>query len=306
MIDSSQRASRGNAWDTCPICESSAALEGNVVSCSECGLSLTVLDSDGMAAGTDSDLIEYPESGHALLLEVEEQSFWFQHRNRVLAAVLQRYPPSGTIWDVGGGNGFQARHLQSEGHEVVMVEPGPVGCANAHARGVRRIVRSTLEELSLPTGSLAALGYFDVLEHLETPRPLLEESLRVLREGGRVYIAVPAFNWLWSQEDVYAQHKRRYTAKALRQDLMEAGFEIDYLSYYFLPLVAPIFFLRALPFRLMPGKSPAESRFTPSEHSRGGFARAALDYFLDREHRSLMRGARGRFGSSILCVGRRP
>jgi SAM-dependent methyltransferase len=265
-----------------------------------------VLDSGVLARHVDPKLIEYPESGHTSIVAVEDASFWFQNRNRAITAVLRRYPPPGPIWDVGAGNGFQARHLEREGYPVVVVEPGPDGCANARGRGVGTVIQSTLEALFLPSGSLAALAYFDVLEHLESPGPLLEESLRVLRAGGRIYLTVPAYNWLWSHEDVLAQHKRRYTAGALRELLQSAGLDIEYLSYYCRPLLLPIFLLRTLPYRLLRRKAPAEGTTRSHQHAPPAPARAVLDHLLARECRVLENGSERRFGASLICVAHRP
>ncbi len=71
---------------TCPVCQEAVRLEGRRLHCSGCGVDLRVLDSGVMASCADPGRIEYPESGNALCLAVEESSFWFQHRNRVIAA----------------------------------------------------------------------------------------------------------------------------------------------------------------------------------------------------------------------------
>jgi SAM-dependent methyltransferase len=308
MGDDSRIQDAGGAEiaSTCPVCGRGAVVEGRRVLCGACNLDLTVLDSGVLARSVDPRTIAYPESGNALAMEVEDESFWFRHRNRVITALLQRYPPAGPIWDVGGGNGFQTRHLERAGYDVVMVEPGPVGCENARGRGVGTVIRSTLEELALPSHSIAALGYFDLLEHLEDPHPLLHESLRVLRSGGRAYLAVPAYNWLWSHEDTFAEHKRRYTARTLSDVLGLAGFDVEYLSYYFRPLVIPVFLLRALPYRMSKRKGSEKDSFNPGEHTPSGLARSLIDHLLEREHRWLASGSRRRVGASLLCVARRP
>ena len=95
--------------------------------------------------------------------------------------------------------------------------------------------------------SIPAAGLFDVLEHIQDDRGALTNLHRVLQPGGRLYIAVPAYNFLWSGEDDHAGHFRRYTLNLLRQRLVEAGFTVDYGTYFFLILLLPVFLLRALP-----------------------------------------------------------
>ena len=47
---------------------------------------------------------------------------------------MRRFPPPGTVFDVGGGNGFVTLAIQNAGMDAVLVEPGP--------EGVRIIARS--------------------------------------------------------------------------------------------------------------------------------------------------------------------
>jgi SAM-dependent methyltransferase len=61
-----------------------------------------------------------------------------------------------------------------------------------------------------------------LLEHLEDPEPLMEQTLRVLKSGGRLIAMVP--DWI-SQMGIYYDdhtHRRPYTAVGLR-DLMNMG-----------------------------------------------------------------------------------
>src|ERR1700751_5854874 len=59
--------------------------------------------------------ISYPEDGNEACFTVEGSSFWFRHRNDCILHALKCYPPSGTFFDVGGGNGFVADALQNAG-----------------------------------------------------------------------------------------------------------------------------------------------------------------------------------------------
>ena len=70
--------------------------------------------------------------------KVEEESFWFQHRNRVIGTLVSNFPPPRLFFNVGGGNGVFAMELQRLGVPTVLVEPGPDGARNAKQRGVNR------------------------------------------------------------------------------------------------------------------------------------------------------------------------
>ncbi len=114
-----------------------------------------------------SQNISFPASGHADCLEIEEHSFWFRHRNRVIIEMIRAYPPTGPVYDVGGGNGYVSLGLQNAGFPVVLVEPGAGGVKNARARGIMSIIPTTLQDAKLPDHSVDAVSIFDVLEHIE-------------------------------------------------------------------------------------------------------------------------------------------
>lgn len=260
----------------------------------------------GAGGGASVHEVAYPEEGNELTMLVEDASFWFAHRNRVIASLLDRFPVDGTLWDIGGGNGFQAKFLEDRGTSVVMVEPGPAGCRNARRRGVRNVVEGTLQALRLPAGALAAVSLFDVLEHLVDPAAMLAECRRVLRPDGRLYITVPAFGFLWSDEDVYARHQRRYTAASLAREVTGAGFRLEWESYYFQFLLLPVFLFRTLPFRLTPWtRDHRGESMDPTEHTPSRRALAVMNALLGRELEHIRRGRRRRFGTSLVAVASR-
>ena len=39
---------------------------------------------------------------------------------------------------------------------------------------------------------------------------------RLLADGGRILVTVPAYRWLWGAHDEFLHHKRRYCAAELR------------------------------------------------------------------------------------------
>jgi hypothetical protein len=104
------------------------------------------LDADGLWWPRSRSRVDYPDEGNAFCFQVEDQSFWFQHRNRCILAAVARFPPAGAVFDIGGGNGFVARALVEAGHPAVVVEPGAVGARNAQARGLAPVICSTLDD----------------------------------------------------------------------------------------------------------------------------------------------------------------
>lgn len=249
--------------------------------------------------------VSYPEAGNEVCFQVEDDSFWFRHRMECIHTLIRRFPPAGTLYDIGGGNGYVANALQTAGTDVALLEPGP-GAANALRRGVRKVIWATLDDAQLEEGSLPAAGAFDVVEHIPDDGAFLRRIRSRLTPGGRFYCTVPALHALWSDEDVHAGHARRYTRTTLVQTLEAAGFEIEFATYFFTWLTLPVFLLRALPSKL---------RMTNRE-KLGTVEATKADHQLPRRLGRLIRRADAwelarlarlrhlPVGTSLICVAR--
>lgn len=251
--------------------------------------------------------VSYPEEGNGLCYLVEDSSFWFRHRNRCILKMIERFPPAGTLFDIGGGNGFVARGLQDCGVDVVLVEPGLAGVRNAVKRGIRHVVRSTLDDAGVMAETLPAIGLFDVVEHIGDDLGFLAALEKLMIPGGRLYITVPAYRWLWSGEDVAAGHSRRYTVPMLRRVLEQAGHQVEFATYLFGFLPLPIFLCRALPYRLgFPSKKIAEETIR-SDHEVGNpLVNGILSILTSRELVKLDNLRPLRVGASCMAVARKP
>ncbi len=211
--------------------------------------------ADGLWHARHSAAISYPDWGNAACFQVEDTSFWFQHRNACILEAMKLFPPAGPVFDIGGGNGFVAKGMQDAGFEVVLVEPGTTGARNAQQRGIQSVVCATLEDAGFVPQSLPAIGLFDVVEHIENEREFLAKLREFLIPGGKIYLTVPAYNFLWSREDIDAGHQRRYSRRGLRDVVVNTGFRIDFLTGFFQFLLPAIFVARTLPYRLGLAKS---------------------------------------------------
>lgn len=262
-------------------------------------------DPAGYWVARTTQAISYPEEGNERCSLVEDQSFWFRHRNRVLVDILHRYPISGPLFDIGGGNGFVALGLGQAGIPTVLVEPGQVGAANALRRGVPDVICATLETAGFKPGTLPGVGLFDVLEHIKDDQGFLRTIHRLLKPDGRIYLTVPAYQALWSVDDDHAGHFRRYTCRHLRKTLQGGGFTVEYSTYFFWFLPLPVLLFRSLPTRLGWRKS-VEPESTIRDHAGGGsFVSGLVDQVLGLERAFLRRGVSIPCGGSCLAVARR-
>ena len=256
----------------------------------------------GLWASRAEQEVAFDPSRSQRWFEAEDDSVWFSHRNQVIVGVVAEYPPSGPLFDIGGGNGFVARGLADMGFPTVVVEPVPAAARNALARSLRPVVNATFDAVDFASGSVPAVAMFDVLEHIDDDVGYLGGLLSRLAPGGRVYLTVPAYGWLWSDHDVAAGHRRRYTGRHLKRVVREAGLELDYLSYFFGVLPLPVFLGRTLP--SLGGRRRRDRAVwdaTTGSRSSGRVLRRVLA----REQRRLP-DHRGRVGTSIIAVARAP
>jgi SAM-dependent methyltransferase len=228
--------------------------------------------------------------------EAEDGSGWHRHRSAVLADVLEALPPGGTLYDLGGGNGFVSRALVAAGHPAVLVEPVEEAVRTAYERGLRPVICSTVEAAGFPEGSLPAVGMFDVLEHLDDDLAVLRTIHGLLAPGGRLYLTVPKHPRLWSAHDDESGHQRRYTSASLRRVVADAGFVVERETSLFSALLVPMA-VRSLVHR-KPRTGEAAARVTDPTSG------ALFGRLLAHERRSLRRRDR-RTGTSLLLVARR-
>ncbi|MCL2110683.1 MAG: class I SAM-dependent methyltransferase [Clostridiales bacterium] len=234
---------------------------------------------------SDQIAVSYDDMSHDRFYEVEDKSFWFKHRNRViLEGVLHTPPEHNRVVEVGGGNGNTAYYLAQHGFEAAMFEPGERGCRNAIKRGMKNVVCSLLSPECVREESLEAIGLFDVVEHIEDDVGFLKEIKGLLIDNGLLYITVPAHKMLWSSSD--KSHFRRYDKKAICNVLEESGYDVLYATYFFWFLPVLIFMLRALPYRLKrKGKAKAGKK---SKGGGGGFF--IVPAFVEKVFNAILRG----------------
>lgn len=260
--------------------------------------------SDGVWRSNCRSEISHPEQYQEWYRAVEDDSYWFRHRAACIVACLRRFPPGGTIIDVGGGNGHVSLAMEQAGFEAVLVEPSPAAVRNARARGLKSIVCSTLADAGFHSESLPAVGMFDVLEHIDDDARLLAELHGLLTPGGRLYVTVPAYEMLWSAHDAAVGHYRRYTLGRLSKRLAAADFAAEFTTYLFSPLPLPILLARSIPYRLW-RRPETQSGRAREMGAQQGLAARAMAACLRGEERAVRCGIRIPLGSSCLAVARR-
>jgi len=263
-----------------------------------------IRDGNGVWAAPSGKRANYPEAGHRNSFAIEEDSFWYRHRNEVILHLLRRFPFPGDFCDIGGGNGFQARSIQGHFPEkrVALVEPGYQGCLNAVERGLQHVYNAAFQEFPFQDYEVGGVGLFDVVEHVEDDESFVRELAAHLKKGARLYVTVPAYRWLWSDTDDYSRHQRRYGRRALETLAARTGMGLVYVTHFFSFLPVPTFFMRALPYRLRGRRD--DSRLMEDERKQHRTGRLTGKALAGLHGWEIGRLARGRipFGASCMAI----
>lgn len=121
---------------------------------------------DGIWVSKTNEPISYPTNGNDLCNDIEEVSFWFLHRRNCIIEVIKRFYDNGLFLGVGEGNGFITKELLNIGIDAVLVEPGN-GVFNGKSKGIKNIIKSTINNAGFIEQSVDNIGIFDVVEHIE-------------------------------------------------------------------------------------------------------------------------------------------
>ncbi len=221
------------------------------------------------------------------LLHEMENSWWYRGRASVVRDILSRGPASnGQVLDFGAGFGGMHVELSARG-TVHAFEPD---------KEAQEVVakKPYATVYSDPDSALAReydlIGLFDVLEHIEDDAGFLEKARKALTIKGKLAITVPAMPFLWSNHDVSHHHFRRYTKRSLKKVLLDAGFVIDYMSYWNMVLFAPAALARIMN-KSGEGRSFALPRFIDS-----------IFYSIVQSEVALMRHMPLPFGVSLIAL----
>ena len=261
---------------------------------------------DGIWYANNTSPISYPEDGNHLLNILQQDSFWFNHRNNFLYEVMQNHAPQLPFFDIGGGTGFVSKHVQDKIGDAVLVEPQADGYLQAQKYGIKNIIAATTIDAQFKSNVLGSAGMFDVVEHIEDDYAFMKSIHSYLVPNGKVYITVPAIPFLWSDEDVDAGHYRRYTKETLRKLLQETGFEVAYISYFFSFLYWPLFLFRSLPTKLGIKRKVSDLDKLKKEHNNPkGITNSILQYFMNSELSTVKAGKSMNSGTSLIVVGKK-
>jgi SAM-dependent methyltransferase len=235
------------------------------------------------------------------IASVEERSFWFRGRNRLIVSTFRRrFPEARSFLEVGCGSGTVLEALREAFPELRLVGGELYEQALSIAR--RRLPGVELLELDgrrLPyEDEFDVVGAFDVLEHIDEDEEVLAKMLAAARPGGGVFVLVPQHQWLWSEHDKIVEHRRRYTRKELVAKAERAGIDVVEVSSFVTALLPAMAVSRVV--------DRIRSKTNLLANLEPGPLNALFERMLDGERKLIEHGVSLPVGGSLMLVGRKP
>lgn len=160
------------------------------------------------------------------LIEVMEEAV--RYNRFLLDSLATWFEGAESLLDFGAGNGRFSVALQKRGHRMYGVEPDANLRETIARRGVE--ARETLNAFD-PALRFDGIYGINVLEHIEDDQALMHSFLERLVPRGRLLVYVPAFDVLYSANDVRVGHLRRYRRGRLVDLARGAGFRVERACY---------------------------------------------------------------------------
>jgi len=192
-----------------------------------------------------------------------------------------------TVVDFGAGTGTFATWMRDRGYDVVCIEPDERQRHLLDQKGFATFPGSA----AVASEPVSYAYSVNVLEHVADDAEAARSLFRVLRPGGRCFLYVPAFQFLYSSFDRRVGHLRRYRKGPLTSMLRQTGFVVERAEY-----VDCLGFVAALAFKAAASK---DGRLNPT-------AVQIFDRFVFPLSRWADRAAAGLFGKNIVMVVKKP
>lgn len=190
--------------------------------------------------------------------------------NLIVRAVLGSLP-DGRVLDAGCGSGSLVIRLARHGFRVDGIDLSE----ESIALGQKKIEEMGLEDCAnLRRGDVTHTNFLnktfdgiicgEVLEHLTDDVAAVCEFNRILKDGGICVVTVPANPNLWSIDDQWGGHVRRYEETQLRRLFEGNGFRLKQVRCWGFPTMRMYRRLVYKPWvKRVASKSPVEQRDDP-------------------------------------------
>lgn len=233
------------------------------------------------------------------LFKLESGSFWFRARNKLIITMIKKYFPNiNNFMEIGCGTGFVLSAIEKEFPEINLYgsEIFENGLDFASSR-VKKAHLLQMDARKIPfRNEFDVIGAFDVLEHIKEDDLVLSNINKALKPGGGMILTVPQHKFLWSENDVYAHHVRRFNCNELKLKVKSAGFKVTKTTS-FVSLLFPFVLLSRLRWKV-----PTIKYDSMSEYKIGSLMNDFLENVLNFEISMIKLGLEFCIGSSLVLI----
>jgi len=237
----------------------------------------------------------------------EQEHFWFRGFRYFVEPLLERAAGGRAdlrLLDCGCGTGSNldllGRWGRAYGFDLTVS-----GLTLGQQAGRTRLARASVGSIPFADTSFDIVTSFDVLVCLPEPveQDAIREMYRVLRPGGWLIVNVAAMDVLRGDHSVLSHEVRRYSRDSLSRLVRGAGFLLDRITYTNAVLVPPMLVTRAFQrARGLSAEQDAAGEITIPARP----VNAVLAALLRAEGLWVRKGVDSPFGSSLLCLARKP
>jgi len=160
--------------------------------------------------------------------------FWYRARrvliNNLLGMIYKDYKADRLILEIGCGTGYQIPVLQKWGRvegSDINLEAVKIAVSEGYNVKVKDLDRDDISDYNPEVICL-----FDVLEHIQNDKKVVENIYASLQNKAYLFLTVPAYNFLFSDHDKAMEHYRRYSRKKIVDLLSQSGFQVIKSGYW--------------------------------------------------------------------------
>lgn len=177
--------------------------------------------------------------------ELQKNGWWFGNaRNKLVGGLLKKYIPDYVYkkaLDVGCSEGAFLDYLSDKQIDVQAIDIDNNAIEFCKERGyVSQVRYGNLLNIPYADETFDIVFLLDIVEHVQDDHKAISEVNRVLRPNGSAILIVPAYQWLWSANDLAYHHQRRYSLNLVKKLVRSKDFKLTFLSF-FNSLLFPIF-----------------------------------------------------------------
>jgi 2-polyprenyl-3-methyl-5-hydroxy-6-metoxy-1,4-benzoquinol methylase len=146
----------------------------------------------------------------------------------------------GKILEIGSGIGNISKFFTEANADITLSDIRPAYCdvLRSNFPTAADVIQLDLTHPDFETEYSTHLNRYDsvfalnVVEHIKDDKLAVHNCYRLLKNGGRLVILVPAYQSLYNRFDHELEHYRRYTKKRLNNLLAGEQFKIQHAQYF--------------------------------------------------------------------------